>query len=353
MSRIDGYGPGNTINPAETGQIQSNDETRARSADQVTTDADAAAYLKIGAKAPLPAFAGTTAGTGNTADGKQALGVMSHNIGIDYAAILALIVKLSSEERKASSEAAVMDIQAVASQMKVSADDIRSGATLALVGGIVSSSINIGAGAVSVAGGGIGMRTASSAPGTAGPGEIESSAPETTTAESEPSAPSAEVVKTAPSEGGVSGSEGSESTSVETTEDAAETAQEDISKTEAQQNQSDTATDLEKSMKSFAGEGRMFMISQRANSIATMTQGISSSMQGAAGGVQSGFKFASDMKQADSKVDEAEAQKMQAALEKEKDYGKSATEDVKKMMDIFSQIEQAQHETQIKIVDTI
>ena len=352
MSRIDGYGSGNTINPAETGQIQSSDEIKARSAGQATTDADAAAYLKIGAKPPLPAFAGTVS-QGDTAEGKKALQVIGHNIGIDYSALLALIVKLSSEERKASSEAAVMDIQAVAAQTKSAANDIRSGATLALVGGIVSSSINIGAGAVSIAGGGMGMRTASAANAPAAPTDIETSAPETTTAETEPSAPSAEMVKTAPSETGAPGTESSESTSAETTEDAAETAQEDISETEAKQSQSDTATDLEKSMKSFAGEGRMFMISQRANSIATITQGVSSSMQGAAGGVQSGFKFASDMKQADSKVDEADAQKMQAGLEKERDYGKSAAEDVKKMMDIFSQIEQSQHEARLKIVDTI
>ena len=282
------------------------------------------------------------------------MGVISHTIGIDYAAILSLIVKLSSEERKASSEAAVMDIQAVAAQTRVAANDIRSGATLALVGGIVSSSINIGAGAVSIAGGGMGMRTASAANAPAAPTEIESSAPETTTTETESSAPSADMVKTAPSETGAPGTESSESTSAETTEDSADAAQEDISKSEAKtQNKTDTASDLEKSMKSFAGEGRMFMISQRANSIATITQGISSSMQGAAGGVQSGFKFASDMKQADSKVDEADAQKMQAGLEKERDYGKSAADDVKKMMDIFSQIEQAQHETQLKIMDTI
>ena len=76
-------------------------------------------------------------------------------------------------------------------------------------------------------------------------------------------------------------------------------------------------------------------------------------MQGAAGGVNSGFKFASDMQQAQAKEDEAKAQELQAGLEKEKDYGKSAAEDVKKMMDIFSQIEQSQHEARLKIVDTI
>ena len=97
MSRIDGYGSGNTINPAETGQILSSDEIKAKSAGQATTDADAAAYLKIGAKPPLPAFAGTVS-QGDTADGKQALQVIGHNIGIDYSAILALIVKLSSDE---------------------------------------------------------------------------------------------------------------------------------------------------------------------------------------------------------------------------------------------------------------
>ena len=351
MSRIDGYGSGNTINPAETREIQRQNETRAKSADQIITDADAAAYLKIGAKPPLPEFAGPE-NPGSTAGGKEALGVMDNNIGVDYAAILALIVKLSSEERRASSEAAVMDIQAVAAQTRVAANDIRSGAGLALAGGIISSTINIGAGAVSIGGGAKGMSMASEAQAPVAPTEIESTAPETT--ESEPSAPPADMIKSAPAETSASSSEGAESTSMETTEDAADTATDDISETEAkQQNKTDTVTNLEKSMKSFAGEGRMFMISQRANSFATITQGISSSMQGAAGGVSSGFKFASDLKQAQSKEDDARAQELQAGLEKERDYGRSAAEDVKKMMDIFSQIEQAQHETQLKIMDTI
>ncbi len=260
---------------------------------------------------------------------------------------------LSSEERKASSEAAVMDIQAVASQMKVSANDLRSAATLAMVGGIVSSSINIGAGAVAIGGGVKSMSIASEAQAPTAPTETETTAPESS-AESEPSAPSADMVKSAPSESGVTGSESSESASAETTEDAADTASEDISEAEANKaNQTDTATDLQKSMKSFAGEGRMFMISQRANAVSTISQGVSSSMQGAAGGVNSGFKFASDMQQAQAKEDEAKAQELQAGLEKEKDYGKSAAEDVKKMMDIFSQIEQSQHEARLKIVDTI
>ena len=58
MSRIDGYGSGNAINPADTREIQKLNETKAKSADQITTDADAAAYLKTGAKPPLPEFAG-------------------------------------------------------------------------------------------------------------------------------------------------------------------------------------------------------------------------------------------------------------------------------------------------------
>ena len=97
MSRIDGYGSGNTINPADTREIQRLQETRAKTADQITADADDAAYLKTGAKPPLPEFAGPEK-PGSTADGKEALGVISHTIGIDYAAILALIVKLSSDE---------------------------------------------------------------------------------------------------------------------------------------------------------------------------------------------------------------------------------------------------------------
>ena len=353
MSRIDGST--GTVHRTEIQQIKDQEELRSRAAEhaQVPADADALAYLKLSGATPVPAFAGA-ADPADTAGGKQALSVIDNYIGVDYTAIMKLAVQLSSEERRSSSEATIMDIEAVAAQQKIAASDIRAGAGLALAAGIVSSSINIGAGMVAIGGGAKGMSVASEAnsPGVANT-NLEELAPseKSGTTESEPSAPTEDMVKSAaPGEPGTTNTEGIQSSSNETTQ-GMETTEEDITESEAkkQQARTDEVADFKKSMTSFAREGRMFMLSQRAHSISTLFQGVSSSMQGTGQAVGSLGKFASDMYQAKSKEDEAEAAKMQAALEKERDYGKSVADDTKKMMDVISQIDQSKHDTQTKI----
>ena len=350
MSRIDGY-----TNTTSTADVQARYEDEIKNKElnqtgQVAMETGVNAHMKAAAAAtaPVPAFSGDVSPE-KIASGKAALETIGKNVGIDYTALMTLLVNMSSEQRKASAEATVIDVLNVADQMKVAANDIRSGAAVALAGGIVSGVFNVAAGAASIAGGAKSFSISSKA--NPAPTDITTETETTSTS----GAKGAGVTDTAAVDSSSMAPE-SEAPSESMAQENAEALEQDISRQETESQAKKPAvdtSDMKKTLEKFEGQNRVMMMQQKAQGIYLASSGVTAGLQGIGGVAGSMGKFGSDMYQAQSKEDEAVAQERQAALEKEKDYGRSAAEDVKKMMDIFTQIEQSRHETQGKIADTL
>ena len=351
MSRIDGY-----TNTTSTADVQARYEDEIKNKElnqtrQVAMETGVNAHMKAAAAAtaPVPAFSGDVSPE-KIASGKAALETIGKNVGIDYTALMTLLVNMSSEQRKASAEATVIDVLNVADQMKVAAGDIRSGAAVALAGGIVSGAFNIAAGAASIVGGAKSFSISSDSGAT--PTDITTETETTSTSNAEGPGVAADTAAVDSSSMAPESEAPSESMAQENTE----ALEQDISRQETESQAKKPAfdtSDMKKTLEKFESQNRVMMMQQKAQGIYLASSGATAGLQGIGGVAGSMGKFGSDMYQAQSKEDEAVAQERQAALEKEKDYGRSAAEDVKKMMDIFTQIEQSRHETQGKIADTL
>ena len=341
MTRIDSNTVGAAIN------VQPQDESlgarRVGKQQETPMEIGLGAHLKAGTTAPVPEFASST-DIANVQAGGQALPIIFDNIGVDYAAILGLVYKLSSEERKASSDATVTDILSVADKTKEAADDLRSGATLAFAGGIASGTLSIASGVASIGGAATNLKLTTQAKGMMAEGNEA-----TTEMQPEETVAPAQVTAEGESPEGIQ----TEKTEVEmTAQDAGETEM-DISEMETKAKTHSPDTDMKSSLDAYSNQNKIFMLSQRANSISMATQGTAGALQGTGSMLAAAGKFGSDQYEAQSKDDEAIAQQRRAAMEKEQEYGKSMADDTRKIMDIYNQMEQSQHETMTKIMDTI
>ncbi|MCY4363363.1 MAG: type III secretion system translocon subunit SctB [Gammaproteobacteria bacterium] len=351
VNRIDGY---TNTNATTDVQARLEDEIKNKELNQtrqVAMEAGVNAHMKAGvtATAPVPAFSGAGSPE-KIGAGKAALETMDKNVGVDYTALLTLLVNMSSEQRKASTEAAVIDVLNVADQMKVAANDIRNGAAVALAGGVVSGAFNIAAGAASIAGGAKSFSISSE--GGATPTDISTETETTSTSSAEGSGVAADTAAVDSASMAPEAESPSEAMAQENTE-ALET---DISRQETEAQAKKPAIDsakMEKTLQKFEAQNRVMTMQQKSQGVYLASSGATSGLQGIGAVAGSMGKFGSDMYQAQSKDDEAIAQKKQAALEREKEYGRAAAEDVKKLMDVFSQLEQSRHETQGKIADTL
>lgn len=351
INRIDGY---TNTNATSDVQARTEDEIRGKELNQtqqVAMEAGVNAHMKASAMAtaPVPAFSGAGSPE-KIGAGKAALETIGKNVGVDYTALLTLLVNMSSEQRKASTEAAVIDVLNVADQMKVAANDIRSGAAVALAGGVVSGAFNIAAGAASIAGGAKSFSISSDAGAT--PTDITTETETTSTSSAEGTGVAGDAAAVDSS----SMAPETESTSDAMAQENAETLEQDLSQQETKAQAKKPAIDsseMKKTLQEYQKNNRVMAMQQKSQGIYLASSGITTGLQGIGSVAGSMGKFGSDMYQAQSKDDEAIAQKKQAALEREKEYGRAAAEDVKKMMDVFSQLEQSRHETQGKIADTL
>lgn len=350
VNRIDGYT--NTSASADV-RARSEDEIKGKELNQtqqVSMEAGVNAHMKASATttAPVPAFSGAGSPE-KIGAGKAALETIDKNVGVDYTALLTLLVNMSSEQRKASTEAAVIDVLNVADQMKVAANDIRNGAAVALAGGVVSGAFNIAAGAASIAGGAKSFSISSE--GGATPTDISTETETTSASGAEGAAGGADAAAV----DSASMAPETESTAESMTQENTEALEQDIGRqeTEAQAKKPAIDSDMKKNLQKFESQNRVMMMQQKSQGIYLASSGATAGLQGIGSVAGSMGKFGSDMYQAQSKDDEAIAQKKQAALEREKEYGRAAAEDVKKMMDVFTQLEQSRHETQGKIADTL
>ena len=273
-------------------------------------------------------------------DGEQAragLDAISENVSVDYTAIAIMMVKLASEASKASRDAQIADILSVAAKREEAAEKIKSGAGLALAGGIISGVGQIASGGISVAGGVQSYRIASQAPTTEAPvtaPEEESSL--NTELEGETSL-------TAPEEG-MSERAGTMEEETQTTRANREETVEEVS---------DEIADHKAMLDKLGGQqGESFILSQKANSISLRTQGYSQFVTGASQAAGAGFKYGSDHLQAESKKDDASAEKMNAMLEREKQYGDSLQKSSQDMRQEVMDMLQSQHQTSSQLMQS-
>ena len=284
------------------------------------------------------------------------------NTRINYTELFVLLSKLDTEEIKRSSETVVYDILNEAQKDKDVAKDLRSGAGLALAGAVVSSSIQLGASAVSIGGGIKGFSIVS---------EAETSVPTTSeTPESELNPSSTESLTTDTTlESSAKLSSDAETTQSETSVESSAELEESLQAQEQNQVSSDpesvtenqnesssealdedaSAAKLKKesqaSLNQFIQQNKSFILSQRAQSIGMVTQGISGSLQALAGTTQGLGRFGSDTMQAQSKEDEADSKKLAAVTAKERAHGKTLEENLQKLTSTLDALEQARHDT--------
>ena len=265
----------------------------------------------------------------------SAVGTMSENVGVDFGRIAALMMMIDSELSRAARDSQVEQIEEVAAQMHKSADDLRSAATMALVGGCVSGATQIASAGITIAGGVKGMSLTS---GSAAAGGEGSSAPleetPTTPAEETPTpaaAPQAEpgagVEESAPAQGG-----------------AAETRQENVegmTEQETRARQKATSADMDMT--------RSQQLSARAQNISLVTQGLSQVTSATGEIIKSALDYESKSKEARSKDDDAVAEQERAYMERTKAFADSMQKGAQDMIQMYQQMTESAHQTSSQV----
>lgn len=274
------------------------------------------------------------------------LDTITDNVVVDFTAIAIMLVKLNQEAEKASRDAVVQDILSVSDQMEKSADDIRAGAGLALAGGIISGAGQIASGGISIAGGVQSYRIASQAAATEEPATTSTKEESVNTETEETSATSrAGMSETELAEGQTrTSAEGETETTRANTEETVEDVTEELTNRKAELNKLGL-TNLKE-------QNQSFIISQKANSISLKTQGYSQIMTGASQSAAAGFKYGSDQMEAQSKKDEAHAEKSRSWLEREKQYADSLHKSSQDMTQTLADVLQSQHQTTSQVMQS-
>lgn len=411
MPTIDGHsavGNNPNLQPAHDDIDTSSAEAGRR---QVVLSADGQAYLKTGGSAPVPAFAGPPQVDREQA-GKAALQVMHKHVradanqlssawpgaqgssfGINYSELIEVLVKLDSEQAKASREARTFEYKEIAATQMQGADDLRKAGQLEFIGGMVSSSLTMAAGAAAIGsaastmGGeaeGTGAATeaagesieGASAETSVSPGEEE----EATTSFTEGTGigdvegpdPAADISEdlgadetTADTEAELeeaaakadSGESAGDAGETEASADADETAEQEQELTEQRDKleQKEQRNDLldddtKKIMKQFSRDTRANAKSQSSQAKLSIGTGLSQGIQGMGSAGKSIADLGASDLRAKAKEEEATASEQQAVMQQETDYGKSAEENAKKMMDVYDAIAQSRDASMQRVV---
>ncbi|MCY4153873.1 MAG: hypothetical protein OXE03_07065 [Gammaproteobacteria bacterium] len=306
--------------------------------------------------------------------------------GINYSELIEVLVNLDSEQAKASREAHTEQYRAIAAKEREGAEDIRKAGHLEFVGAMISSSMTIGAGAVQVGGamyamGADGGGGAGASAETAGAG-VEGATAETgagsmTEEGGALSAPLGETSMVGEAEGApdavsmTSEDAGAETTTelqteveeaasnveageAEQTEASADvedtTVEEEMELTEQQDEETQTRQDkkvldddTQKMMRQFSKDARANVSAQSSQARLTAAGGLSQGLTGVGSGAKGVADMGASEYRAKEREDQAAAAEQRASMERERDYGKSAEENAKKMMDIYDAIAQSRN----------
>ncbi len=407
MNTVNRYGVvGATPNPQSVHDTAAVKQTQSQHPEVLS--ADGLSYIRTDGNAPVPAFAGPVQ-VDQEQQGRGALEVMQEHVrtdvnglssawtapgvnrpgpqeagfGINYAELIEVLVKLDSEQAKASREAHTEQYKAIAAKEREGAEDIRKAGHLEFVGAMVSSSMTIGAGAVQVGGamyamgadGGVGASAETASTGVEGAtaetgagsmteeggalsaplettlaGEAEG-APEATSMTSEEAGAETTAELQTEVEEAASNVESGETAATEARAEAGETTaemelteqQEEEEATQTRQNKKVLDDDTQKMMRQFSKDARANVSAQSSQARLTAAGGLAQGLTG----VGSGGKGAADMGaseyRAKEREDQAAAAEQRASMERERDYGKSAEENAKKMIDIYDAIAQSRN----------
>ena len=418
MSTIDGYGAvGNNPNLQSLHDDDAGIKSTRDKQQQAVLSADGLAYLKPGGSAPVPAFAAPPQVDGGH-KGKAALQVMHENVradvnrlssawqgadpnlsgpdrgfaGINYSELIDVLVKLDSEQAKASREAHAYQYKEIAATQMQAAADVRKAGQLEFVGAMVSSSMTMAAGAVQIGGA---MYAMGSDGGSGGAGPETSGESAETTAETNAGALEEDDAAVSFNQGMEAGEvEGADSTATsneetgaddttseleteledaaakaqagetaggagetEASTDADAAAEEELELTEqqdgankAEDNKGLIDDDTKQIMKQFSKDARVNASAQSSQAKLSMSGGLAQGFQG----VGSAGKGVADMGaseyRAKEKEEEALAAEQQAVMQREMDFGKSAEENAKKMMDVYDSIVQSREASMQRVV---
>ena len=399
MTTIDRHSAvGNTPNPQPLSGAAGVKAAQAGAPGAPGVDADALAYLKKEGNAPAPAFAGP-ARADHEQHGKAALQVMHDNVradldelssswqgagfsdptgagvGINYSELIEVLVKLDSEQAKASREAHTWEYKQIAATEMQAAADARKAGQLEFVGAMVSSSMTMAAGAAQVTGGAYAAGAEGGGGGaateTAGEGSaVEAQAP----AVEEGEAP---VTVNEGLEGGgeaattTDSAAGSEEAGIEDTmaaqdevEEAAADAQsgaavegedevaveEDAGKRSGQKDRQLFDDDTQKMMRQFSKDARAQVSAQSSQVKLSISGGIAQGLQGVGTAAKGVADLGASEYKAKEKEEQATAAEQQAVAQRELDYGKSAQENARKMMDVYDAIAQSRNASMERVL---
>ena len=266
----------------------------------------------------------------------SAVGAMSENVGVDFGRIAALMMMIDSELSRAARDSQVEQIEEVAAQMHKSADDLRSAAKMALVGGCVAGATQIASAGITIAGGVKGMSlTSGSAPAA---GEGASAPPEETS-----TTPTEETSAPAASPQGEPGA-GLEEEPAPARAGAEETRQENVEETTEQETKARrkaATADLDTAVSQ--------QLSARAQNISLVTQGLAQVTSATGGIIKSALDYESKSKEARSKDDDATAEKERAYLEHTKGFADSMEKGAQDMIQMYQQMTEGMHQTSSQV----
>ena len=411
MSTIDGYGAvGNNPNLQS---LRDNDIDARPTRDkqqQVVLSVDGQSYLKSAGNAPVPAFAGPPRVDRDQA-GKAALQVMHKHvrtdvnqlssawdagasgeghIGINYSELIEVLVKLDSEQAKASREARTYEYKEIAATQMAGAEDLRKAGQLEFIGSMVSSSATMAAGAFQVGSSmhamgseGGSVSASSEAAESAGateemntgtveeeetttsfnegmePGQLEGldATPETsaetgeedTTAELE-----TEVEEAAAKAQSGEPNEGAGETEASADADADDASEQEQELTEQKDKEKKQEglidEDTKNVMKQFSRDAKANVSAQRSQARLSIGSGMAQGMQGIGTAGKGAADLGASEYRAKEKEEQAIAAEQQAVMQQETDYGKSAEENAKKMMDVYDAIAQSRDASMQRVV---
>ena len=266
----------------------------------------------------------------------SAVGTMSENVGVDFGRIAALMMMIDSELSRAARDSQVEQIEDVAAQMHKSADDLRSAAKMALIGGCVAGSMQIASAGITIAGGVKGMSLTSGSASAAG--EVSSVPQEETS-----TTPTEETSAPAASSQGERGA-GVEEEPASARAGAEDTRQENLEETTEQETRA-----RRKAATADLDTAQSQQLSARAQNISLVTQGLAQVTSATGEIIRSALDYESKSKEARSKDDDAMAEKERAYLEHAKSFADSMEKGAQDMIQMYQQMTEGLHQTSSQV----
>ena len=273
----------------------------------------------------------------------SAAGTMSENVGVDFGRIAALMMMIDSELSRTARDSQVEQIEEVAAQMHKSADDLRTAAKMALVGGCVAGSTQIASAGITIGGGlkGMSLTTGSAAAGGEGSPAPLGETPTTPTGETSPE-PAGEASTPAASPGGeLDGGLEEPAPAQGSTEEARQENVEEMTEQETRTKQKVATADADMALSQ--------QLSARAQNISLVTQGLSQVTTAGGEIIRSALDYESKSKEARSKDDDAMAEKERAYLERTKAFADSMQKGAQDMIQMYQQMTESVHQTSSQV----